>query len=241
MEKEVFKGFYPETFEFFRKLQKNNTKKWFDRHRNDYEKFLLEPSTQFVLSIKEFFQYVNPSIIAEPKFNKSFVRINKDMRFAKKPYKDYFLIRFGKVKWGCEFYLVLNMYGLYTGLFINNENGSDSTFNKNIHNHPELFIQYCKKYSIGKSYDIYEVMKMERMIKGFNPDRDYEALTKIKYFLFRKEYTLNKKTIYSKRFISEVFKIYNQLYPIYIFGTSENLEKDLHDYDERLGIMNFQK
>jgi uncharacterized protein (TIGR02453 family) len=241
MNKESFNGFYPKTFEFMQKLKKNNSKKWFDKHRNEYEKYLLEPSINFVNSIKEFFQYVNPSIVAEPKFNKSFVRINKDMRFAKKPYKDYFLMRFGKVKWDSELYLVINTDGIYTGLFINNGKGVGSLFNKNMKSNPDLFLQYCQKYSVGKSYDIYELMKMERRIKGYVPERDFEKLTKINYFLFRKEYPINKKILYSKRFLKEIFKIYNQLYPVYLFATSENLEKDLKEYDNKLGVVKIQK
>jgi uncharacterized protein (TIGR02453 family) len=235
----MFGGYFPETFDFFRGLQKNNTKKWFDKHRMDYDKYLLDPSKEFVYAIQKFFQIVNPAIVAEPKFNKSFVRINKDMRFAKKPYKDYFLIRFGKQKWESEFFLVLNQNDISIGLYVNNEKGNESIFSNNINNYSELFVKYCKKYSVGKGFDIYELMKMERIGKGFLPEKDWPNLVKINHFLIRKTYTKDKKILFSKRFIMEIFKVYNQLYPLYLFAASINLEKDLKDYDENVGLFKF--
>jgi uncharacterized protein (TIGR02453 family) len=230
-----FNGYFPETFEFLSKLSKNNSKKWFDKHRNKYEEYILDPSTNFVLEIKQFFNFVNQEIIAEPKFNKSFVRINKDMRFAKKPYKDYFLIRFGKKKWDSEFFLVINQDDIGVGLFINNEKKEDTLFTSNIINYPEEFIQYSKKYLIDKKFDVYELMKMEKLVKGFKAEKDMEKLLEIKYFLIRKSYPCDKKVIFSRRFFIEIFKIYSQLYPVYLYATSNTLLNDIKEYDEKVG------
>jgi uncharacterized protein (DUF2461 family) len=236
-----FTGFFPQTFSFFEKLSKNNSKTWFDRHKNDYINYVLTPSTDFVLSIKQFFNYVNHEIVAEPKFNKSFVRLNKDMRFAKKPYKDYFLIRFGKKKWDSEFFLVIHQTDLRAGLFINNEKKEDSLFSTNIINYTDEFLEYSKKYSIDKKFNVLELMKMEMIVKGFKAEEDTGKLRDIKYFLFDKSYALDKKIIYTRKFFIEIFKIYNQLYPFYLFATSDSLLRDLKEYDEKVGHLVFQK
>ncbi len=88
-ENEVFKGFYRETTQFFGGLKKNNTKKWFEAHRNEYEKYVLEPAKAFVVAVGNKLRSQFPDIVAVPKVNKSLFRINRDTRFSldKSPYK----------------------------------------------------------------------------------------------------------------------------------------------------------
>ena len=101
---EEFDGFFKETFEFFTELYTHNSVTWFNRHREEYEKYLMNPARAFVTSIGPFIKFINPTFDTEPKFNRTLVRLNRDMRFAKKPYKDFFLIRFGKGKWDSELF-----------------------------------------------------------------------------------------------------------------------------------------
>ena len=84
-----FHGFSKETLKFFENLKKNNTKKWFDAHRKDYESFVTQPSKAFVTAMGEKLKTEIPDIVAVPKVNKSLFRINRDTRFSpdKSPYK----------------------------------------------------------------------------------------------------------------------------------------------------------
>ena len=84
-----FTGFPPETFTFLKGLAKNNSKDWFEKHRNDYEQFHLSPAKAFVEAIAPGLKKISKSINAEPRVNGSIFRINRDVRFSKdkRPYK----------------------------------------------------------------------------------------------------------------------------------------------------------
>jgi uncharacterized protein (TIGR02453 family) len=84
-----FQGFSKETVKFFRELKRNNSTKWFDAHRKEYEAFVMNPAKAFVVAMGEKLHKLSPGIIAIPKINKSLFRINRDTRFSpdKSPYK----------------------------------------------------------------------------------------------------------------------------------------------------------
>lgn len=85
----AFDGFPKEMPSFFRQLQENNTKDWFQTHKNDYEAYVKRPSEEFVVAMGERLRELSPRINAIPKVNQSLFRINRDTRFGhdKRPYK----------------------------------------------------------------------------------------------------------------------------------------------------------
>ena len=91
-----FSGFPKETVEFLAALRHNNTKAWFDAHRDHYETYYLEPAKAFVEAAGEAIRQFNPKVVAQPKVNGSIWRINRDIRFSadKTPYKDHLDISF---------------------------------------------------------------------------------------------------------------------------------------------------
>jgi len=241
MKKEVnnnsFEGFYPETLKFLENLKNNNSKKWFDSHRDQYEQYLLDPVKKFVESIKGFINYIDPQIIVEPKFNKSLVRLNKDMRFAKKPYKEYFLIRFGKFKWDCELFLYINSEVVSVGCFINNEKKQESRFHINVNTDIDKFYSVCEDYNIIKKYAVSDLMGNREVSAKFNPQKDTEKILGIKWFTFEKNYSKDTKKIYSAKFLEDVIMAYNCLYPMYLYGTSVDIKKDIKEYRNKIGIL----
>ncbi|MFP4458531.1 MAG: DUF2461 domain-containing protein [Candidatus Zixiibacteriota bacterium] len=84
-----FNGFPIEMSKFFTELSINNTKKWFDEHRDEYENYVREPARAFVQAMAEPLKKMVPGINAIPKVNRSLFRINRDLRFSKnkEPYK----------------------------------------------------------------------------------------------------------------------------------------------------------
>ncbi len=84
-----FKGFSQEMLTFFEHLKKNNKKEWFDAHKKEYERFVMDPARAFVLDMGEKLRTIAPGIQAIPKVNQSLFRINRDIRFSndKSPYK----------------------------------------------------------------------------------------------------------------------------------------------------------
>ncbi len=86
-----FAGFPKEALRFLSALARNNRKDWFDAHREEYERYLLEPATAFVIELGARLRKLDPAIRAEPRINGSIGRMNRDIRFSKdkRPYKDH--------------------------------------------------------------------------------------------------------------------------------------------------------
>lgn len=86
-----FNGFPKEYFSFFNNLKKNNSKQWFEKHRGEYDEFVMHPAREFVTGMGEKLRKIAPEVNAIPKINKSLFKINRDVRFSKdkSPYKTY--------------------------------------------------------------------------------------------------------------------------------------------------------
>ena len=92
-----------EFFQFFKQLEKNNSKEWFDAHRKDYERNVKEPFHDFVSKMIEGIRVFEPDLQMSAK--DAIFRINRDIRFStdKSPYKTHMgahITRFGKSEVG---------------------------------------------------------------------------------------------------------------------------------------------
>ncbi|MEA1891168.1 MAG: DUF2461 domain-containing protein [Campylobacterota bacterium] len=75
-----FKGFSKKTLPFLESIRQNNDKEWFEAHRDEYERYILNPSRAFVQEFGEHLQALEPTINFSPKINKSLFRIYRDTR-----------------------------------------------------------------------------------------------------------------------------------------------------------------
>ncbi len=91
-----FKGFPKECVDFYLELAKNNNKTWFDDHKSDYEKYVMDPAKDFVYSMGILLKKLSQDITADPRVNKSIFRLYRDTRFSndKTPYKTHLGIFF---------------------------------------------------------------------------------------------------------------------------------------------------
>ncbi len=89
--------FTPGFFEFFRELEKNNRKEWFEANKPRYEEVVQEPAVRFVRDAAARLKKISPHLIGEAKaFGGSISRIYRDIRFSpdKSPYKTHMGIHF---------------------------------------------------------------------------------------------------------------------------------------------------
>lgn len=73
--------------DFFRELEQNNSKAWFDENRKRYENSVKKPFKKLVIELCKNLQILYPSVDLTERF--SIMRINRDIRFSadKTPYK----------------------------------------------------------------------------------------------------------------------------------------------------------
>ena len=235
-----FTGFKKQAFLFLKNLEKEkyNNVEWFSNNREIYQNHIVTPSKAFVQSMGQFFNHLNPSIRTEPKFNKTLMRINKDMRFSKgMPYRTFFLIHFGRFKMDSEFYVYLDKSGISYGIFINNSNGDDLYFNNNYSRLKKEIINSCKKFGVNNKYRLSELNK-EPGLKSlsFNAQKDIEILGNMKYFLLEKQISLTHKLVFSPDLLTETIKNFSRLYPFYCFSISPDPLKLIDEFEERMGV-----
>ena len=86
------------SLDFLSKLKKNNSKDWFEQHRDLYEHYktyILELTEKFLTGLSQFHQSISQANLDS---KKCLTRLNRDLRFSKDktPYKNYVLIVFNK-------------------------------------------------------------------------------------------------------------------------------------------------
>ncbi|MBD8900458.1 DUF2461 domain-containing protein [Rhodanobacter sp. DHG33] len=89
--------FSPATFKFLRALDRNNSREWFQAHKNDYERHVREPFLQLITDMQAPLTKISAHYRADPRKNGgSLFRIFRDTRFSnnKLPYKPWQGARF---------------------------------------------------------------------------------------------------------------------------------------------------
>lgn len=235
-----FKGFSRDAFKFLTDLSKNNNVEWFNSNRTRYQNSIVQPARSFVVEMADFFNRLNPSIRTEPKFNETLMRINKDMRFSKgEPYRNYFLIHFGKFKLDSEFYVSFEPESFDFGLFINNSSESkDFYFSRNIVKYKKQFLSILDKYCINDNFEIHELKKGPEIIdKSFNSSKHFQLISELQMLLLQKSLKTTEEIIFSEDFLFEAMKTFTTLYPVYCFSVSPEPMKMIESFEENFGDM----
>jgi uncharacterized protein (TIGR02453 family) len=77
-----FTGFSEESLDFLAQLKATNSKAWFETHRSDYERVLLEPFRSLVMELTPTILSIDPDIEVRGTVNKTISRIFRDTRFS---------------------------------------------------------------------------------------------------------------------------------------------------------------
>ena len=75
--------FSDKTIRFINDLKNNNNKLWFETHKNDYQKYLLDPFRQLAAELSAPMLSLDPYLEVTPAINKTISRIYRDTRFSK--------------------------------------------------------------------------------------------------------------------------------------------------------------
>jgi len=105
--------FTPELFRFLARLKRNNSRDWFQAHKEEYENHVRQPALRFIADFAAPLYEISPYLVADPRPSRgSMFRIYRDTRFSsdKRPYKTHLAMRFshrGKDVHSPGFYLHL--------------------------------------------------------------------------------------------------------------------------------------
>jgi uncharacterized protein (TIGR02453 family) len=123
----TFSHFPNETIEFYRQLEHNNNREWFEAHKQDYLDYVQKPSLVFITAMGERLKEISSNIVYDTRTNGagSLMRIYRDIRFSpdKTPYKTNLGIVFwegeGKKSENPGFYFHVAPYGIgfFSGMY----------------------------------------------------------------------------------------------------------------------------
>lgn len=115
----------PELFQFFRELEANNNREWFEANKLRYEQTVRDPMLNFITDFGLRLAEISPHYVADArKSGGSLFRIHRDVRFSrdKSPYKTFAGIQFrhesGKDAHAPGFYLHLQPEEVFVGVGI---------------------------------------------------------------------------------------------------------------------------
>ena len=216
-----FNGFSKELPKYFKNLKKNNSKQWFEKHRNDYDEFVMSPARDFVVAMGYRLRKIAPGINAIPKINQSLFKINRDVRFSKdkSPYKTnlgiwfwegsrkrmecsgfYFHYEGQRLRFGTGFYMFpKNLLTRYRDAVVDKKLGSD-------------LIKAVKKVS-AKGYSI-GGQHFKRIPQGYDAGHP-----RAEYLLYNGLHAMTEEKVsavfYSGALISHAFRHYKNMFPLH--------------------------
>jgi len=219
-----FKGFSDKTFQFFKDLENNNTREWFENNRSVFEEYVLNPAQEFVMEMGEWLKSLCPKIVAIPKTDKSIFRIYRDVRFSKDktPYKTHlgiFLWEGPRKKLGNPgFYLQLDKSqiliagGLYQlpSELVKPYRDAVSDFKKG-----SEVAKILKKITKNSSYKL-GGSHYKRVPRGYDPENpNAELLLHNGLYLYHEGAV--PKEVYSSDFLDYALGVFKDILPLHIW------------------------
>lgn len=115
--------FTRQTFAFLDALAENNSREWFEEHKQEYEDFVRTPALDFIGDMSDEMPAISRHFLAQPKkVGGSLMRVQRDTRFSrdKTPYKTNIGIQFrhevGKDVHAPGYYLHIEPGGCFLGI-----------------------------------------------------------------------------------------------------------------------------
>ncbi|MEM7552062.1 MAG: DUF2461 domain-containing protein [Bacteroidota bacterium] len=176
---------------FFKGLQENNHKDWFQEHRKEYEKFVKKPFKEFVDEVILFVSSYDADVQIESK--DCIFRINRDIRFSKdktpyKPHASAVIAPGGKKSMLPGLYIQMNHEKLWLGGGVYNlDKESLSKIRTEIMHSSQHFRNLLENPSFHKKFGELKGEKNKILPSEFKEAGEKEPLIYNKQFYYMKE------------------------------------------------------
>ena len=227
-----FQGFTADSFLFFAELARNNQKAWFDANRARYDQYIVGAFRGLLQAITPALLNLNPHFEVGGKTNRSFSRINRDIRFAKdkRPYKsNYYLYAYdGRHDRGHagQLYVGLSADCLTVGFSIYGswrgpKGALETLFRKRLASNPDEFAALLAKVVPPRRYETYWHREEKGDWKQYpGLPRRAEDWQTLQAWVVRKVFLPNARGIGTPAFAQTVERIFNELYPLVVFTSA---------------------
>ncbi|HHI87751.1 MAG TPA: DUF2461 domain-containing protein [Candidatus Cloacimonetes bacterium] len=217
----IFSGFDRKTLAFFQQLDAHNDRDWFEKHRSDYDNFVLKPAQEFVMEMGEKLRELSPDVHAIPKIDKTIFRIHRDIRFSKDktPYKTHLALFFWdgprKKNDNSGYYLHIDHQKIFIGIGL-------YIFPKDIlARYREIVYDHKEAKKLLKIFKVIQEAGYgaggegsKRVPRGYDPKYEYAELLKFKGIYSWHECSPSD-VLFSPNFIDWCFNIYKAMTPLH--------------------------
>jgi len=219
-EQRNFNGFSPKKLKFLRGLKANNNKGWFEKHRTDYEEYVLQPLRDLVNDLGEFMMDIDPYFEIAPVVGKVISRIYRDTRFSKdkSPFRSKVWIVFKNQSkdWttlvsGYFFEISPNSYRYGMG-FYNAAPKVMSKFREMIDEKPEEFLKAISFFAKQKVF-VLEGEKYKKILDKTKPKHIQDWYQRKNMYL-----VCNRKIddhLFSGKLVDDLISGFNLVAPLY--------------------------
>ena len=212
--------FTPKFFEFYRALEKNNNRDWFNAHKSEYLQNVVEPMCAFIDAMAPRLQKLSPHFIADSRpYGGSMFRIYRDARYTggKRPYKEHAACQFrhqqGRDAHTVGFYLHASTgEAVFGGGIWLPPNDELLKIRNTIVDNPHAWRRIKSSPAVKKYFGGISGDGLKRPPRGF--DAEHEHIDDIKrktFFLMRRE---PPEIILDDGFVREVEKTYKAAMPL---------------------------
>lgn len=238
-----FEGFRPGLFQFLSGLVENNNKPWFDEHRREYEAEVLGPVKAFVTEMGPIIHMLNEDFETEPRVGRTISRINNDIRFHKNrpPYRPFIYIAFPQRghKWSnsAVLYVAITVKGVSLGFFPGGHKELHTgPIQQRIKNNTRLFQRYLDERGIAHSY--WELAGDEGgSVTKWPLPTSARRWVKLDTFTVGEQLLSTNRAVSRRSFLDKAQQIFLDLYPLWVFATSNDLKADLELYRENAELL----
>jgi len=212
--------FDPSFLEFFKSLARNNNRDWFNEHKSDYKKNVVEPLCVFIDEMAPRLNKISKNFNADPRPNGgSMFRIYRDVRFSKDktPYKLHAACQFrhkvGKDAHAPGFYVhIAQDEVVFGGGIWMPPNPILNKIRDTIVDNPQEWQRIINSKPINKLCDGVRGDGLKRPPKGYDPEhRHLQDLKRKSFFAMRHEKT---DIIFEKNFVDEVEATFKAAKPL---------------------------
>jgi uncharacterized protein (TIGR02453 family) len=215
-----FPGFPPDAMTFFRGLERNNRREWFQARKPVYEEMVKRPMVELIRNLTGAMMSFAPDYVVDPE--KAIFRIYRDTRFSKDktPYKTNIAASFrrrGLVNHaGAGFYFSISAKEVAAGggIYMPAADELLAVRNHVAHNHRE-FRRLIANRTVRRLLGDFQGEQLSRVPKGFSAEHPAADLLRYKQFLLYIE--LDPALATSPQLESELVKRFRALTPFLDF------------------------
>ena len=227
-----FNGFSPRTLKFLRNLKANNSKSWFEAHREDYEQCVLGPLRDLVTDLGDFMLDIDPRFEITPAVNKTISRIYRDTRFSKdkSPFRStvWFTFKNRSKDWTthvCGYFFELSVSSYRYGMgFYNAAPAIMSRFREQIDENPKEFLKAISFFDKQQTF-VLEGEKYKRIIDKSKPEEIQDWYQRKNMYL-----VCNKKIddrLFSRKLVDDLKYGFGIIAPFYRYLQRITISKPL--------------